>query len=163
VKKGKPELRKPCVSSGNSTTKVRSKKRQEFLYFENNARLTVNNKGEKKGSTITGPVAKERADLWPRTAPNAGSTAGLSSVFVKDSLEGLCSKQMNKLCMGPQLQSGVWEPWATGCLGSWTSQSVSSTVCEQEDVCTAWHLKAKSQWVQRVREEPGKSRQYVTG
>ncbi|MGH0186171.1 UNVERIFIED_CONTAM: hypothetical protein FKN15_020536 [Acipenser sinensis] len=29
----------------------------------------------KKGSAITGPVAKECADLWPRIASNAGSIA----------------------------------------------------------------------------------------
>ncbi|CAG5115276.1 unnamed protein product, partial [Candidula unifasciata] len=35
-----------------------------FLYFEDNA-----------GSAITGPVAKECADLWPRIASNASSIA----------------------------------------------------------------------------------------
>ena len=46
-----------------------------FVYFEDNAGVIVNNKGEMKGSTITGPVAKECADLWPRIAANAGSVA----------------------------------------------------------------------------------------
>uniref|UniRef100_A0A2K5F9E2 Large ribosomal subunit protein uL14 n=1 Tax=Aotus nancymaae TaxID=37293 RepID=A0A2K5F9E2_AOTNA len=46
-----------------------------FLYFEDNAGVIVNNKGEMKGSAITGPVAKECADLWPRIASNAGSIA----------------------------------------------------------------------------------------
>merc|ERR1711942_400453 len=59
VKKGKPELRKDGV----------------FIYFEDNAGVIVNNKGEMKGSAITGPVAKECADLWPRIASNAGSIA----------------------------------------------------------------------------------------
>ncbi|KAL1398703.1 hypothetical protein pipiens_008749 [Culex pipiens pipiens] len=59
VKKGKPELRETGV----------------FLYFEDNAGVIVNNKGEMKGSAITGPVAKECADLWPRIASNAGSIA----------------------------------------------------------------------------------------
>ncbi|EFB16499.1 hypothetical protein PANDA_013434, partial [Ailuropoda melanoleuca] len=45
-----------------------------FLYFEDNVGVTVNNKGEMKGSAVTGSVAKEGADLWPRTASNAGST-----------------------------------------------------------------------------------------
>lgn len=74
-----------------------------FIYFEDNAGVIVNNKGEMKGtfslkffwrsccigdlpqrslvtlhcyvsgSAITGPVAKECADLWPRIASNAGS------------------------------------------------------------------------------------------
>lgn len=40
-----------------------------------NAGVIVNIKGEMKGSTITGPVAKECADNWPRIASNAGSVA----------------------------------------------------------------------------------------
>ncbi|KAI4497999.1 hypothetical protein M0802_006823 [Mischocyttarus mexicanus] len=40
-----------------------------------NAGVIVNNKGEMKGSAITGPVAKECADLWPRIASNASSIA----------------------------------------------------------------------------------------
>ncbi len=46
-----------------------------FIYFEDNAGVIVNTKGEMKGSAITGPVAKECADLWPRIASNAGSIA----------------------------------------------------------------------------------------
>uniref|UniRef100_A0A8C0ZM33 Large ribosomal subunit protein uL14 n=1 Tax=Castor canadensis TaxID=51338 RepID=A0A8C0ZM33_CASCN len=46
-----------------------------FLYFEDNAGVTVNNKGEMKGSVITGPVVKECANLWPRRASSAGSIA----------------------------------------------------------------------------------------
>lgn len=60
-----------------------------FLYFEDNAGVIVNAKGEMKGSAINGPyvlyavvllgadelgsVAKECADLWPRIASNAGT------------------------------------------------------------------------------------------
>ena len=36
-----------------------------------NAGVIVNPKGEMKGSAITGPVAKECADLWPRVAAAA--------------------------------------------------------------------------------------------
>uniref|UniRef100_A0A2K6TBC6 Large ribosomal subunit protein uL14 n=1 Tax=Saimiri boliviensis boliviensis TaxID=39432 RepID=A0A2K6TBC6_SAIBB len=46
-----------------------------FLYFEDNAGVIVNNKGEMKASAITGPVAKECANLWPRIASSAGSNA----------------------------------------------------------------------------------------
>ena len=46
-----------------------------FIYFEDNAGVIVNNKGEMKGSAITGPVAKECAEIWPRIASNAGSIA----------------------------------------------------------------------------------------
>merc|ERR1719322_628121 len=66
VKKGKPELRKklmPAVIIRQRKTFRR--KDGQFNYFEDNAGLIVNNKGEMKGSAITGPVAKEGADLWP--------------------------------------------------------------------------------------------------
>merc|ERR1711877_92516 len=43
-----------------------------YLYFEDNAGVIVNPKGEMKGSAITGPVAKEAAELWPRIASNSG-------------------------------------------------------------------------------------------
>lgn len=37
--------------------------------------VTVNNKGEMEGSAHTGPVAKECADVWPRTSGKASSIA----------------------------------------------------------------------------------------
>lgn len=75
VKKGKPELRKKVMPA----VVIRQRKpfrRKDgvFIYFEDNAGVIVNNKGEMKGSAITGPVAKECADLWPRIASNASST-----------------------------------------------------------------------------------------
>merc|ERR1712177_127008 len=76
VKKGKPELRKkvmPAVVIRQRKTFRR--KDGTFLYFEDNAGVIVNNKGEMKGSAITGPVSKECAELWPRIASNAGSIA----------------------------------------------------------------------------------------
>lgn len=74
VKKGKPELRKKVMPA----VVIRQRKpfrRKDgvFIYFEDNAGVIVNNKGEMKGSAITGPVAKECADLWPRIASNASS------------------------------------------------------------------------------------------
>ena len=41
--------------------------------MEDNAGVIVNPKGEMKGSTITGPIAKECAELFPRIASNASS------------------------------------------------------------------------------------------
>eukprot|EP00965_Chrysotila_dentata_P040729 1350962-Pleurochrysis_carterae.AAC.1 len=38
-----------------------------------NAGVIVNVKGDLKGSAISGPVAKECADLWPRIASAAGT------------------------------------------------------------------------------------------
>ncbi|KAG0145902.1 hypothetical protein CROQUDRAFT_671503 [Cronartium quercuum f. sp. fusiforme G11] len=74
VKKGKPELRKKV----HPAIIVRQRKpwrRRDgvFLYFEDNAGVIVNPKGDMKGSAIAGPVAKECADLWPRIASNAGT------------------------------------------------------------------------------------------
>ncbi|KAA8495558.1 60S ribosomal protein L23-B [Porphyridium purpureum] len=74
VKKGKPELRKKVMPA----IVIRQKKawrRKDGVYlnFEDNAGVIVNPKGEMKGSAITGPVAKECADLWPRIASSAGS------------------------------------------------------------------------------------------
>ncbi|XP_021764095.1 60S ribosomal protein L23-like [Chenopodium quinoa] len=39
-----------------------------FQLKADNVGVIVNPKGEMKGSTITGPIAKECADLWPRIA-----------------------------------------------------------------------------------------------
>ena len=74
VKKGKPDLRKKI----HPTVVVRQRmpfRRKEgyYLYFEDNAGVIVNPKGEMKGSSITGPIAKECAELYPRIASNASS------------------------------------------------------------------------------------------
>merc|ERR1712226_655807 len=66
VKKGKPAV----IIRQRKTFR---RKDGQFIYFEDNAGVIVNNKGEMKGSAITGPVAKECADLWPRIASNASS------------------------------------------------------------------------------------------
>ncbi|KAI4223592.1 MAG: hypothetical protein L6R36_005301 [Xanthoria steineri] len=66
VKKGKPELRKkvmPAVVVRQSKPWRRAD--GVYLYFEDNAGVIVNPKGEMKGSAITGPVGKEAAELWP--------------------------------------------------------------------------------------------------
>ena len=44
-----------------------------FIYFEDNAGVIVNAKGEMKGSAVSGPCAKEAADMWPRIGSNCGS------------------------------------------------------------------------------------------
>ena len=74
VKKGKPELRKK-VLPGIIVRQRKSFRRKEgvFIHFEDSAGVIVNNKGEMKGSAVSGPVAKECAELWPRIAANAGS------------------------------------------------------------------------------------------
>mmetsp|Transcript_28524 Transcript_28524/g.55663 ORF Transcript_28524/g.55663 Transcript_28524/m.55663 type:complete len:141 (-) Transcript_28524:542-964(-) len=72
VKKGKPELRKKVLTA----IIIRQKKfwrRKDgiFISFEDNAGIIANPKGELKGSAISGPVAKECADLWPKIASTA--------------------------------------------------------------------------------------------
>merc|ERR1740138_134242 len=72
VKKGKPELRKKVVPA----IVIRQKKAFRridgtYIYFEDNAGVIVNQKGEMKGTAISGPVAKECADLWVRIASAA--------------------------------------------------------------------------------------------
>ena len=74
VKKGKPELRKKV----HPAVIVRQRKMWRrpdgvFIGFEDNAGVIVSPKGDMKGSAITGPVAKECADIWPRIASAAGS------------------------------------------------------------------------------------------
>merc|ERR1712153_215528 len=66
VKKGKPELRKKVIPAVIIRQKKAIRRREGYFhYFEDNAGVIVNVKGEMKGSGITGPVAKECADLWP--------------------------------------------------------------------------------------------------
>lgn len=74
VKKGKPELRKKMTPAIIVRQRKAFRRRDGiFIYFEDNAGVIVNPKGEMKGSAITGPVAKECADLWPRVASSAGA------------------------------------------------------------------------------------------
>merc|ERR1712194_54689 len=74
VKKGKATLRKKVMPG----VVVRQRKAIRpkdglVLYFEDNAGVIVNDKGEMKGSAITGPISKECSDLWPRITSNAPS------------------------------------------------------------------------------------------
>jgi len=73
-KKGKPELRKK-VTPAIIVRQRKAWRRMDgvFIHFEDNAGVIVNPKGEMKGSAVTGPIAKECADLWPRVASNAGT------------------------------------------------------------------------------------------
>ena len=74
VKKGKPELRKKVMPAVVVRQRKTWRRRDGvYLYFEDNAGVIVNPKGEMKGSAINGPVGKECAELWPRIATNAGT------------------------------------------------------------------------------------------
>ena len=74
VKKGKPELRKKVMPAIIvRQRKAFRRKEGVFIHFEDSAGVIVNNKGEMKGSAVSGPVAKECAEIWPRIASNSGS------------------------------------------------------------------------------------------
>merc|ERR1719456_1702158 len=64
VKKGKPELRKK-VTPAIIIRQRKAFRRLDgtYLSFQDNAGVIVNQKGEMKGSAVTGPVAKESAEL----------------------------------------------------------------------------------------------------
>merc|ERR1719197_890931 len=64
VKKGKPAI---IIRQRKSIRR----KDGTVIYFEDNAGVIVNPKGEMKGSGIAGPVAKESADLWHKIATHA--------------------------------------------------------------------------------------------
>merc|ERR1719299_368172 len=69
VKKGKPELRKKVLLAVIVRQKKAWRRREGvFIYFEDNAGVIVNEKGEMKGSQITGPIAKECAEIWAKIA-----------------------------------------------------------------------------------------------
>ncbi|XP_059436076.1 large ribosomal subunit protein uL14x/uL14z/uL14y [Corylus avellana] len=63
VKKGKPDLRKKVLPAVIvRQCKPWRRKDGVFMYFEDNAGVIVNPKGEMKGSAInTGPIGKERS------------------------------------------------------------------------------------------------------
>ncbi len=58
-----------------------------FLYFEDNAGVIVNPKGELKGSVVTGPVAKECADYWPKIASACGKLFYMVAWFLGGEIE----------------------------------------------------------------------------
>merc|ERR1739845_143650 len=67
VKKGKPDLRKKVTPAVIIRQRKAFRRRDgTYVYFEDNAGVIVNQKGEMKGSSIMGPVARECASRWPR-------------------------------------------------------------------------------------------------
>lgn len=69
VKKGKPDLRKKVLLAIVVRQRKAWRRREGvFIYFEDNAGVIVNEKGEMKGSAVTGPIAKECAEIWRKVA-----------------------------------------------------------------------------------------------
>eukprot|EP00341_Mesodinium_pulex_P015260 CAMPEP_0116908016 /NCGR_PEP_ID=MMETSP0467-20121206/13444_1 /TAXON_ID=283647 /ORGANISM="Mesodinium pulex, Strain SPMC105" /LENGTH=127 /DNA_ID=CAMNT_0004583133 /DNA_START=53 /DNA_END=436 /DNA_ORIENTATION=- len=74
VRKGKPDLRKKVVQAVIVRQRKTIRRREGYwVYFEDNAAVIVNAKGELKGSAITGPVTKECAEFWPKISSKASS------------------------------------------------------------------------------------------
>ncbi|KAG7834365.1 hypothetical protein KL943_002749 [Ogataea angusta] len=119
VKKGKPDLRKKVMPAiVVRQAKAWRRKDGVFLYFEDNAGVIVNPKGEMKGSAITGPVGKECADLWPRIASNSGVVAlneleavDLGSPAVRDHADRLLRALSQSIALDsvPYLRADVSE------------------------------------------------------
>ena len=69
IKKGKPALRKKVMCGVIIRQKQLWRRKDGVVIgFQDNAAVVINDKGEMKGSAITGPVAKECAELWPKIA-----------------------------------------------------------------------------------------------
>lgn len=74
VKKGKPDLRKKVVCCVLIRQKKICKRKDGCnICFEDNACCLIDNKGDLKGTQISGPVPREVADQWPRIASHACS------------------------------------------------------------------------------------------
>jgi len=72
VKKGKPDMRKK-VMPAILIRQRKSWRRKDgvFISFEDNAAVIITLKGELKGTAVSGPVAKECAELWPKISSMA--------------------------------------------------------------------------------------------
>jgi large subunit ribosomal protein L23e len=77
VKKGKPDLRKKVMPAIIVRQRKAYRRREgHYVYFEDNAGVIITGlKGDMKGTAITGPVAKECAEIYPKIAAAAGSVA----------------------------------------------------------------------------------------
>ncbi|ELA42097.1 uncharacterized protein VICG_00946 [Vittaforma corneae ATCC 50505] len=74
VKKGKPDLRKKVVCCVLIRQKKIWKRKDGCnICFEDNACCLIDNKGDLKGTQISGPVPREVAEQWPKIASQACS------------------------------------------------------------------------------------------
>ncbi len=67
IKKGNPDLRKKVLKA--VVVRQRATIRRidgSKIQFEDNAAVLVTDDGDPKGTSISGPIAREAADLWPR-------------------------------------------------------------------------------------------------
>ena len=72
VKKGKPDMRKKVVLCVVIRQKKSWRRRDgSHICFEDNAAVVITNKGDMKGTQISGPVPREVADTWPKISSHA--------------------------------------------------------------------------------------------
>lgn len=72
VKKGKPDMRKKIVLCVVIRQKKSWRRRDgSHICFEDNAAVVITNKGDLKGSQISGAVPREVADIWPKISSHA--------------------------------------------------------------------------------------------
>ena len=69
IKKGKPDLRKKILK-GVIVRQKQTVRRIDGsrIKFEDNSAVLVTDDGDPKGTQISGPIAREAADLWPRVS-----------------------------------------------------------------------------------------------
>lgn len=66
VKKGTPDLRKKVVRAVIVQTKQKFRRVSgEFVHFEQNGAVVVDEDGNPKGTEIKSPIAREAVDRWP--------------------------------------------------------------------------------------------------
>jgi len=72
VKKGRPDMRKKVVLCVLIRQKKTWRRRDgSHICFEDNAAVVITNKGDPKGTQISGPVPREVADIWPKISTHA--------------------------------------------------------------------------------------------
>jgi hypothetical protein len=75
-----------------------------FLYFEDNAGVIVNPKGEMKGSAITGPVAKECVSI----RLERGTSEGPRWMEERQGRAGRCNEMVERLAK--EGERALWRP-----------------------------------------------------
>ncbi|KAL6120791.1 hypothetical protein NUSPORA_02421 [Nucleospora cyclopteri] len=74
VKKGKPDLRKKVVLAIVVRQKKTWKRKDGCnICFEDNACVLIDQKGELRGTQISGAIPREVAEAWPKIASQASS------------------------------------------------------------------------------------------
>ncbi|EPR79879.1 Ribosomal protein L23 [Spraguea lophii 42_110] len=74
VVKGRSDMRKKIVLAVIIRQKQMIRRKDGVrLQFEESAAVIISNKGDLKGTQISGPVLREVCDIWPKISSQAGS------------------------------------------------------------------------------------------